>query len=403
MLTLYLPYPPNSGGQIRSYNLIKHLSKKHDITLVSFIKKGEEKYAKEMEKYCKEILYFYRSDSPFDLKNVIKTGLSFYPFLVMRNFSPLGKKVIAQKMKTEKFDLVHVETFYLRPHIPNNIKIPVVLVDQTIEFVVYQHYVQTMKNWLMKPLYYIDVLKLKYWETKFWKEAKRVIAVSDADKQTMQKNVPGLKVDIIPNAPGDDLSGLYDPEEKAKFKTPIIFYQSNFLWMQNVEGAEFLAKEVFPLVLKKYPNAICRIVGQNVESNAHFKIDQLKGKNVEVIDLDKSDIKGVIKAYKEGTILVAPLKGPGGTRLKILGAMSAGVPVVTTPVGATGIEAKNGKEILIGQTKEELANLVIKLIEDRKLYKDIIINAKKLIKEKYDWGKVAEDLSKIYEEAARKN
>ncbi len=403
MLTLYLPYPPNSGGQIRSYNLIKNLSKKHDITLVSFIKKGEEKYAEEMKKYCKEVLYFYRTDSPFNLTNILKTGLSLYPFLVMRNFSPKGQRTIEEKMRKEHFDLVHVETFYLRPHIPSEVSIPVVLVDQTIEFVVYQHYVETMKSWFLKPLYYIDVLKLKYWETKFWKESQRVIAVSESDKQTMQKLVPGLQVDIIPNAPGDDLSGLYDPEKKSKFKVPVIFYQSNFLWMQNVEGAEVLAKEVFPLVLKKIPNAICRIVGQNVESNAHFKIDELKGNNIEVVALDKSDIQGVVDAYKEGTILVAPLKGPGGTRLKILGAMSAGVPVVTTTVGAKGIEAENGKEILIGNTPEELANLIIKLIEDRELYKKIVVNAKKLIKEKYDWHEVANDLSQIYEQTAKRN
>lgn len=401
MLTLYLPYPPNSGGQIRSYNLIKNLSKKHEITLVSFIKKGEEKYAKEMEKYCKEVLYFYRSDSPFSLKNILKTGLSLYPFLVMRNFSEFGAKKIEQKMKQEKFDLVHVETFYLKPHISPNISTPVVLVDQTIEFVVYQHYVKTMKLWFLKPLYYIDVLKLKYWETKFWREAKRVIAVSDSDKQTMQKLVSGLKVDIIPNAPGDDLSSLYDPINKPKFKKPIIFYQSNFLWMQNVEGAEVLIKEVFPLVRKKYPEAVCRIVGQNVRSNAHFKIDNWKGDGVEVVDLDKSDINGVVEAYRDGSILVAPLRGPGGTRLKILGAMSAGVPVVTTPVGAKGIEAINGKDILIGNSAEELAGLIIKLIEDRKLYQNIITNAKKLIKEKYDWEVIAQQLSKIYEQTAK--
>ena len=85
MLTLYLPFPPTSGGQIRSFNLIKDLSKKHEITLVSFIKKGEEVYASELKKYCKEVLFFYRSDKPFSITNILKTGFSLYPFLVMRN------------------------------------------------------------------------------------------------------------------------------------------------------------------------------------------------------------------------------------------------------------------------------------------------------------------------------
>ncbi len=399
MLTLYLPYPPNSGGQIRSYNLIKHLSKKHEITLVSFIKKGEEKYASEMKKYCKEVIFFYRSEKPFNFRNILRTGFSFYPFLVMRNLSSEAQIFLAEKLKQEKFDVIHVETFYLRPHIPANTSVPVVLVDQTIEYAVYQHYVQNLKWWFLKPFFYIDVIKLKYWETRFWKEAKKVIAVSEADKKTMQKSVPGLNVDIIPNAPGDDLANLYNVEKKLTVKNPLIFYQSNFLWMQNVEGAVFLAKKVFPLIKKVYPAARCRIIGQNARTNAHMKVNELESEGVEVIEQDKSDVKAVIKSYDEGTIFVAPLHGPGGTRLKILGAMSAGVPVVTTGIGASGLEITDGQDILIGETPKEIADLVLKLIKDKKLFKKIVENAKSLIREKYDWKVIAEDLGKIYENA----
>ncbi len=402
MLTLYLPYPPNSGGQIRSYNLIKNLSKKHEITLISFIKKGEEKYASEMKKYCKEVLYFYRSDKPFTLSNLLETGLSLYPFVVIRNLSDEGRDALAAKLKREKFDIIHVETFYLRPHVPPT-KTPIVLVDQTIEFQVYRHYVDSMKNWLLKALFYVDVAKLRYWETRFWKEADRVVAVSQADKEVMQKVAPGLKVDIIPNAPGDDLAALYDPRSRPHFKTPVIFYQSNFLWMQNVEGAEILANEVFPLIKKKIPDAVCRILGQNASSNAHIRISRLAHDGIELIEQDKSDIDAVVKSYKEGNIFVAPLSGPGGTRLKILGAMSAGVPVVTTPTGIKGIDATDGQEILLGKTSQELADQVVSLVNDRKLYEKIIVNAKRLIKEKYDWEVISRDLEKIYEETARKN
>ena len=102
MLTLYLPFPPTSGGQIRSFNLIKNLSRKHEITLVSFIKKGEEVYADELRKYCKEVIYFYRSKSPFVVGNIFKWLFSLYPFVVIRNFSSEGAKIIAQKINLVK-------------------------------------------------------------------------------------------------------------------------------------------------------------------------------------------------------------------------------------------------------------------------------------------------------------
>jgi len=396
MLTLYLPYPTNSGGQIRSYNLIKHLSKKHEITLVSFIKKGEEKYADELRKYCREVVLFYRSEKPFTTEKILKTGFSLYPFLVVRNYCPEAKPALEKMLAEKKFDVIHVETFYLRPHLPKT-DIPIVLVDQKIEFQVYRHYVSQMKNLLLKPLYLLDVLKLRYWETRFWREASRVVAVSEADKKVMQKCVPGMDVEIIPNAPGEELADLYDPDHKTRVKTPLIFYQSNFLWMQNVEGAVTLARDVFPLIKKAYPAARCRIIGQNARTNAHMKVNELEKEGVEFVEQDKADVDAVVQSYKEGTIFVAPLHGPGGTRLKILGAMSAGVPVVTTPVGAKGLEVTNGKDILIGQTPEEVAMLTVKLIKDRKLFREIVVNAKKLIKEKYDWGVIAGDLSKIYE------
>ncbi len=398
MLTLYLPFPPTSGGQIRSFNLIKNLSKKHEITLVSFIKKGEEVYAGELKKYCKEVLFFYRSYKPFSLGNILKTGFSLYPFLVMRNYSPEGRELITQKLKEEKFDLIHVETFYLRPHIPQT-EIPIVLVDQTIEFQVYQHHTETMKWWFLRPLFYIDVFKLRYWETRFWKEAARVVAVSEPDKSKMQKLVPGLKVDIIPNAPGDDLSSVFAQRKPPNFKNPIIFYQSNFFWMQNVEGARFLVEKVFPAIQKLIPTAKCRIVGQK----AAEKVGYLKSPSVEIIDLETSDIEGIRRAYREGTVFVAPLWGPGGTRLKILSAMSTGVPVVTTTVGAQGIEITNGENIIIADTPDQMAKAVVKLLTNKNVYRDIVVNAKKLILEKYDWNIIAQDLSKIYEETAKKS
>src|SRR5579872_3344364 len=97
MLTPYLPYPTNSGGQIRSFNLIKQLSKKHSITLCSLIKFEEDKkYIKNLQPFCKEVYVFKRPERPFTFSNIIKTGLSTYPFLVVRNFSSDEEKELPQ-------------------------------------------------------------------------------------------------------------------------------------------------------------------------------------------------------------------------------------------------------------------------------------------------------------------
>src|SRR5579862_5294733 len=102
MLTPYLPYPPSSGGQIRSYNLIKQLSKKHQITLCSLIKfESEKRYIDKLKPYCKEIYVFKRPERPFALSNILKTGFSAFPLLVIRNFSLDEKKFLAKLLKRE--------------------------------------------------------------------------------------------------------------------------------------------------------------------------------------------------------------------------------------------------------------------------------------------------------------
>lgn len=388
MLTPYLPYPPSSGGQIRSYNLIKQLSKKHEITLYSLIKyENEKKYVTELEKYCKSVKIFRRPQKPWTPTNIFKTAMSTYPFLVIRNYSSEEKNDITKTLKKEHFDLIHAETFYVSPHIPTT-DIPMVLVDQTIEFQVYQHYVQTFKWFFLKPMLLIDVLKIKYWETYFWKKAKKVVAVSVSDAKKMRQLVPGLNVSVVPNGVGEDLM----EEIPIHFSQKILF-MGNYAWLQNIEAARILAKEVFPLIKKQVPEAQLIIAGQYTE-----KIAELESTDVKLINLGLDDIEGVKRAYQECGILVAPLYGPGGTRLKILGAMAAKLPVVTTNVGIEGIEAVNGRHALYGDSPESLAELAVKLLVDKKLYINVANNARRLVEEKYTYTAVADQLESIYQE-----
>ena len=394
MLTPYLPYPPSSGGQVRSYNLIKNLAKDHQITLFSLIKHDSElKYVKELEKFCFKVKVFKRSQKPWTLKNIFRTGFSLYPFLVIRNLAVGEKEALEQELKQNRYDLIHAETFYVMPHLPST-PIPIVLTDQTIEYQVYQHYVNNFWFWPLKPFLYFDVLKLRFWEKRFWQKANKVIAVSESDKKKMLGLAPDLDVRVVPNGAGEDLMALW-PKKTIGGGVKILF-QANFLWLQNTEAALFLVEKVFPLIRKEIPGAICQIVGQKAQEKLK-KVDQ---KGVKIIDLENDDIEGVKKAYREASVFLAPLSGPGGTRLKILGAMAAGVPIVTTPVGIEGIEAKDDVQVLIRKNPQDLAKAVVEILKDRKLYQRITKAARLLIEKKYSYQAVGQILDKIYQEAA---
>lgn len=393
MLTPYLPYPPSSGGQVRSYNLIKNLSKHHQITLYSLIKNEKERvYVSELEKYCEKVKIFSRPAKAWTIKNIFKTIFSLYPFLVIRNYSEEEKKSL-EKEQLENFDLIHAETFYVMPHIPQTTT-PILLVDQTIEFQVYQHFVKNTKKWFLKPFLYIDILKIKYWELKFWRKADKVVAVSESDKRKMLELDKKLNIGVVPNGAGEDLMNVWD--KRLPQKTPTILFQANFLWLQNIEAAEILAKKVFPAVKNKIPDVICWISGQN----ANNKIGYLRGSGVEVIDLDNFDINGVIDIYRKAGVFVAPLEGPGGTRLKILGAMAAGVPVVTSRIGIEGIDAEDGRQVLIADNLDEMANKTIDLFLNKDKVKQLVKEARKLVEEKYSYESVTGILDSYYKEAS---
>lgn len=388
MLTPYLPYPPTSGGQIRSYNLIKQLSKDHEITLCSLIKfDSEEKYVDKLKPFCKKIHVFKRAKKPWTLSNIFGTGFSAFPFLVVRNFSMEQKRELKKILSSEKFDLIHAETFYVSPHIPKT-DIPIVLVDQTIEYQVYRHYVNNFRIPLLRPLLMLDVLKIRHWETYFWKKAARVIAVSERDAKEMKQLVKGLKVTVIPNGVGEDLLD----DVPIHFKKSILF-MGNYAWLQNIEAARILARKVFPIILKEIPDCKLIIAGQNTG-----KISDLKDKNIELSDFAVDDINSVKKAYQQNGIMVAPLHGPGGTRLKILAAMASRMPVVTTEIGREGIDAVNGDSILVGDEPESLALLAVRLLNNLELYKKIAMNAEELVATSYSYKSIAQKLSDVYRE-----
>lgn len=392
MLTPYLPYPLLTGGQTRSFNLIKRLSALgHQITLFSLVKSSaERKYVDQLEKYCLEIKVFNRSEKPWTPGNILKTGFSFYPFLVIRNWAEGEKGAIAKKIKEEKFDLIHAETFYVMPHIPKT-SIPILLVEQTIEYLVYRHFAEMFKLPLVKQLLYLDVLKMKYWELKYWKVAARVIAMSEEDKKTMRDQISGIDVDIVPNGVDSD---FFNTPLTSRSASPIVLYLGNFTWLQNREAVQVLREKVWPKIKKTLPSAKLWIVGK--EAKSFFA-------SLESSDIKVTEVLDVREVYQKASVLVAPIYGGGGTRYKNFEAFASGLPVVTTSIGIRGTKAKDEVDVIIRDKPEEIALAAIKLLTNQKLAGQIAKNARIMVKEKYDWDPIARKLSAVYQELGKQS
>lgn len=385
MLTPYLPYPLMSGGQTRSYNLIKNLSKKHEITLFSLIKDDEEKkYIPELQKYCKKVSVFKRPKTPWTLRNIFLTGFGPYPFLVIRNLVPEERRAVQEEMSKEKYDLIHAETFYVMPHIPKT-DVPVLLVDQTIEYLVYKHFVEEQSSLFLRPVLWIDILKIRFWETFYWKQSKMVVAMSDSDAEAMKTLMPKLDVRIVPN--GVDIDYFSAPK-REEGKIAKVLYVGFFSWLQNAEAAEALILKVWPNIKKEISKSKLWIVGKNITD----RIKSFASNDVEVTE----SIPDIRDAYRTSSVLVAPIKGPGGTRLKILEAMASSLPVVTTPIGAEGLGLDDGKEALIRTSEKELAEAAVSILKDKNLAAKLGRTGKIFVETNYSWSKSADLLDKLY-------
>ncbi len=388
MVTPYLPYPPASGGQIRTLNLLKYLSKNNKITLVALYKDDEEKkYLQHLKPFCRGIYLCKRPEKPWKANLILKALFSRQPFLIVRNFSSEAKTKIEELLSKESFDVIHSETFYVMPHIPQT-KIPILLVEQTIEYEVYQHFVDKLPL-LIRPFFYSDILKLKYWERYYWKKASMVATVSLRDERLIRRIEHSIFPVIIPNGAGDDML-----VEKLPVKTltnPILLFIGNFFWLQNKEAANYLIQEIYPKLKKELPNFHLIVAGQ--EAN---RINPPHDPNLEVINIEPGDSKMVKKLYHRASLFIAPIYGPGGTRLKILASMASGLPVVGTKTGFEGLDVEDNVHVLVADDSQSFIEKIKLVLTDKKLYEKLQRNSLAKVKESYSWDSITKRLINIY-------
>ncbi len=387
MLTPYVPYPPSSGGQIRTFNLIKYLSKKHEITLVALYKnEKEKKYEREIKKYCKEVFLCKRPSSPWQVDNILKTIFSAYPFLIVRNTSSEAREKIKALLEKKKFDVIHAETFYVMPHLPPTTT-PILLVEQTIEYKVYQHFVNTLP-FFVRPFFYLDILKLRHWERFFWRKAKMVATVSKYDRNEILKLEKNLKIIIVGNAAGDE---MFKIKKKIQSEKKKLFFIGNFSWLQNTEAAHFILDKIYPL-LKKRKDIQFIIAGQR----SYEKIGEKDMKNLKVIDLEMESAEKVEELYAEAYAFISPILGPGGTRLKLLAAMASRTPIISTPQGVEGLGLKDGYSVLVAKTPAEFVKKINLILDNPSLYRKIQNAAYSRALKFFTWKSIAHELEKVY-------
>ncbi len=381
LVSSFLPYPLDSGGHVRLFNLLKAIRKDHNITLICERRPYQtDKDIAEIEKICKKVVTVERKKQ-WSLENIFKTAVSSFPFLLVGHTNPEMKAQIVSLLNSSHFDLIHVETFYVFQNLPKTY-LPVVLIEHNIEYKVYELFAKTAPFFL-KPFLSIDVSKIKFWEEKYWKEAKRVVTVSEEDRKVIKNE----KTDVVPN--GVDVNKFKFKSRNSKIGEKTVLFIGNFKWLQNQKSVDFIIKDIWPKI-KSREKIKLWIVGKHIPKN----IKALTKDHRVLFDEDAPS--ETWKIYQKADILLAPITVGGGTSYKILEAMASGVPVVTTNLGIEGLQAKSGKHALTAETSEKLAKEVDNLLENPLLTEKITQEARIFIEKNYSWDSIGKKLEDVY-------
>lgn len=386
-----LPYPLTSGGQTRMYNLLKHLAKKHTITLVSFIREESERAYRPELGFCRDVVMVMRG-AGWQMKYLARAAISTYPMLLATYDNAKMRSVLANLLAQKQFDLVHLEPFYVFPSVPKT-NLPIVVSEHNIESEVYAGYVRRFSLVPLRPFLFLDVLKLRLWERRVWRRARAVTAVSQEDAKVIEAQA-GKAVSVVAN--GVDTKAFPFNTNKGKGKGPRLLFVGDFRWFPNRDAADRLIRDIWPRVRAQYKDASLRVVGRHLSSSFAARMKRAGAQA-------QADVPNIVREYADADVLVAPHAISGGTKFKMLEAMASGVAIVTTLEGMAGLAAQAGVHYLLAKTPAEAVAQIAKIWENREVWKKLTRQGRELVESRYSWDAIAESLDLVWKQTHEKH
>ena len=394
-------WPLDTGAKLRNYHLGRVLSDKADVTLLAFT--DAEQSLVPLESFYEQVVTVPR-DRGYTLSKKIRRALGRTPLPVLNYTTASMKRTLERVLSEQAFDIVQVESIHLVDYltiIRGATPRPLMTCDwHNIESELMRRYGEREPNMLKRAYAGKTARSMSVYEQRALHELDAHIAVSQRDAERLRDLNAAARVFVIEN--GVDTAYYSDAPKtsmpvssaNSNRKPNKIVFVGSMDYHANIDGAVSFARDVWPELHTGHPELIFTIVGRDPAPEVRA---QATNPGIEVT----GTIDDVRPFYREALAAVVPLKVGGGSRLKILEAMAAGVPVVSTTVGAEGLDVHDGLDILIANTNEELAEKIISLIESKDLRQKLSTAGLTLVSEHYDWSRLGANLFEIYQELIR--
>jgi len=389
-------FPSDTGGKIRTLNILRYLARWHHVTYLCNVQPGDEPHLGQMRALGVRLETIPWRETPHDswkfYLDLACNLLSPYPFTVAKDYDPALRGRAEQLLAEEPYDLLVCDFVQMAR---NAIGLDVqakVLFQHNVEAQILRRHVEVGGGRLHRKYMTHQWRKMRRFEAEAGSDFDAVIAVSQPDRLTFEQQYGWKHVRAIDTAVDLEHFGSDGYVER---ENRVVFLGS-MDWLPNQDAVRFFVDRIWPLVRRSHPLAVFQIVGRN-PSRAVTRLAETDG--VEVV----GTVPDVRPYLAEASVIVVPLRIGGGTRIKIVEAMAMGKAIVSTSLGAEGLKVNRDEHVLLADTPDAFANAVNGLLGSRSVRDHIGESARRLVTQHFSAETVARQFEKICEEASAQN
>jgi glycosyltransferase involved in cell wall biosynthesis len=394
-LSHFIPYPPWGGSRQRSFNLIRYISQKYETHLFALNMQGETEeraaeYATELRKYCAEVEIW---ELPYRWRGARWWAqLAFSPFYryhygACALWSPELDARWRRVLQRHPGALLHFDSIDLARYVPAAAGFKKVLNHHNCESAMAARRAEKEPNPLKKAYLWGQARKLRRLEESLCREFDVNLAVCELDAQTLRERDPQAHFHIVEN--GTDTEYFHPSNAEPEPRT--LVFAGGLSWYPNVTGIRFFVSKIWPLLKQRSPGIRLYLAGR---SPAPEVVRLAKSDPAIVLIADPPDIRPWVW---KAAVFVCPIIDGGGTRLKILDALAMGKAIVSTSIGAEGLDVKPGEHLLVADKPEDFAQQVRQALLDDSLRQRLAACGRALVEQLYSWEVIARHLGGAYQ------
>jgi glycosyltransferase involved in cell wall biosynthesis len=388
LLTQVVPYPPDSGPKIKTYNVLRYLARRHEVHLVSFVRPGSEvDHAEMLRSMCASITTVpLRRSRAQDVRYFVRSLASGRPFLIERDDLPDMRAAIRELLRRHAFDAVHADQLSMGQFA---VDLPVrlrVLDEHNAVWTIVRRAAQR-EPWMRRAAAELEWRKLRHYEGALCRRFDWVTVVSNDDQLALQRAArTTLRVVEIPIAV-DTQELAFEPRSPEAHD---VLSVATMFYPPNVEGVHWFATTALPLIRPTVPGTCFFIVGSRPPKHIQRLATPDSGIRVTGYVPDLEPI------LRHSAVLVVPVHSGSGMRVKILEAFARGIPVVSTKVGVEGIDARPDEHLLVADSPAAFATAVTRLLHEPDTAARLARAGRTLVEQRYDWRTALAPLDQLY-------